>query len=171
LGERVLEGSGWNVWSEPVAQTLEEALVELNFPQDMSKYAIYKIDDSKVTTEGLKITKLSDTALFKGKKVYAFYSSCNSKPDRFQFIYSDSGYSKNSGRVITNTECQYYIENVTSWTTISNLGISYPEGMALANNTGVSQDYRGNRYNFSTKQFLHPGLNAYVTKYKYYTDS
>jgi hypothetical protein len=46
-----------------------------------------------------------------GLTVLAFYSSCTSKPRRFQFIYSNdhgtigSPYPKNSDRVITLADC------------------------------------------------------------------
>jgi hypothetical protein len=61
-----------------------------------------------------------------GKLVYAFYSSCQDKSYRFQFIYKKSTinisdtdvtvydyFNKDSERIITDKQCQYYIDGIS----------------------------------------------------------
>jgi hypothetical protein len=57
----------------------------------------------------------SNVYLTSGALVLGFYSSCTSKPRRFQFIYSEAGYGegkvkKNTDRVIEAPNCQYFVD-------------------------------------------------------------
>jgi hypothetical protein len=70
---------------------------------------------------GVDPVELSESELtsLSGKTVLAFYSSCTSKPNRFQFIYVDGDYidkdgepsvSRDENRVINIKDCQYYTD-------------------------------------------------------------
>ena len=104
LGSAALQGTGWTVESDLIIQTSEESLVYVELPAVGTMTNAVNILDSANMTE-------TDVDFAPGLTVLAFYSSCTSKPRRFQFIYSnthgtiDSPYPKNSDRVITLADC------------------------------------------------------------------
>lgn len=198
LGTEVMSGTDWGVESEKIVQTLEETLVMLNMPlishEDWENYDIYQIQDTH-KEEGLTTIKLTEDTVPKkselaGKLVYAFYSSCSGKPYRFQFFFKKSQeynnnnqpvnvydkFSKDSNRIITDTQCQYYIDGLTYLNTTNSQGVYIPKGWSVdthENNSSIGNAsifsvlYRGNRYVYAEENEFHAGLNKYVQKFNY----
>ena len=187
LASKVLDNTNWSVDenSEAFVQTIDEALVYLRLPTDLSKLDIKHIKDQT----DLKIGVIPETVgeeqknSMKGQIVLGFYSSCTNKPHRFQFIYvSDlTSLERDENRYIkNNNNCQYYIDyddpNSKYNVSIASLGLFLPEGF---NTTTVDEDghgygvtlsskYRGKRYGFSQQSKYIPILDRYVNLY---TDS
>ena len=126
LAEEVLKETDWTVESEVLVEKVEEALVYIQLPSSLTSYKIYRLNDQQSPyTNGVTSTLLTESTTPKlsslqGKTALAFYSSCTSKPHRFQFIYSSNGYGKDANgaykisrkddRVIDEANCQYYID-------------------------------------------------------------
>lgn len=167
LGERVMTGTEWAVDSEILIQTFEEALVVLKVGTELKK----AIPLTETETEGIVIGDI--ISIPSGAIIYGFYSCCSGdNPSRFQFMYKeDNNFITNDKRIIQDKNCQYYIEPQI-YTTVDSVGLSIPEGLALAkddNNikSNISEKYRANRYLFTSDVSYHPGLDRYVQKFTY----
>lgn len=174
LGSAALQGTDWTVESDLIIQTNEESLVYVELPAVGTMTNAVNILDSANMTE-------TDVEFTPGLTVLAFYSSCTSKPRRFQFIYSNahgainSPYPKNSDRVITLADCQYYIDmspddyeqvEGTNFYLPKNWIIKTGIGASTGDSAPVSHLYRGARYNYGQCGQYHPGLDRYVTEWK-----
>ena len=173
LGSAALQGTDWTVESDLIIQTSEESLVYVQLPDIGTMTSAIKILDSANMTE-------TDVDFSPGLTALAFYSSCTSKPRRFQFIYSNahgainSPYPKNSDRVITLADCQYYIDmspddyeqvEGTNFYLPKNWTLKTGIGASTGDSTPVSHLYRGARYNYGQCGHYHPGLDRYVTEW------
>lgn len=180
LADKVLEETDWDVESEPFIERIEESLVWLTVRSGHSLKA-QKIVDKGMTT--------GEVELGAGTNILAFYSSCANTPYRFQFIYVDGGLpkiTKDDNRLITNADCQYYIDNPTyyepkendsdynDYATARAYGFVLPVDLNTTtveeteNSTGVtlSGEYRAKRYGFTQKSVFSPVLNRYINIYK-----
>lgn len=189
LGSDVVKNSGWSVEAEPITQTIEEPLVAFLIPA--GGVTAYRINDKNLTTDGAIATGQSVT-IQGGAMVYVFYSCCSGgKPYRFQFICAPdalktpeelkdtspdySNFDVGSDRVIRNTECQYYIDNIIYNSIQDSAGIDGPNGWATTypeegNNSSISIKFRGKRYVYSEVSDFHVGLNQYLTRYSVEVD-
>ena len=173
LGSSALQGTDWTVESDLIIQTSEESLVYVQLPDIGTMTNAVNILDSANMTE-------TNVEFAPGLTVLAFYSSCTSKPRRFQFIYSNdhgtvnSPYPKNSDRVITLADCQYYIDispddyeqvDGTNFYLPKNWTIKTGIGASTGDSAPVSHLYRGARYNYGQCGHYHPGLDRYVTEW------
>jgi hypothetical protein len=78
----------------------------LLLPDKLDNYAIYRIDDSNLAGAGAVPIRISDNSMFNSKPIYAFYSSCTEKPERFSFIYKEgNNYQIDSERIISDIGC------------------------------------------------------------------
>lgn len=186
LASRVLENTDWSVDenSEAFVQTIDEALVYLTLPDELSGLDIKHIKDQTDWKTGVVPETVDDNQkdLMKGKTILGFYSSCTNKPHRFQFIYvSDlANLERDENRYIKNDDCQYYIDyedpNSNYDVTIASLGLFLPKGFKTATvdeddygyGVTLSSKYRGKRYGFSQQSRYIPVLDRYVNLY---TDS
>jgi hypothetical protein len=159
----------------------------LNLPTDLTTYKIYRIIDNDIA-QGLSAIELTEAqkSELAGNLCYTFYSCCNKDTYRFQFIFKKSvitennittttvydNFTKDSNRIILDTECQYYIDNIINWSQ-SNEGFEYPTGCTIPlhensdeaeirNNTSISVQYRGRKYVYTQESVFHTGLNQYV---------
>ena len=194
LAEYTLAETDWEVESETFIQTVEEALVYITIPAGTT--AVH-IKDQEQDSEGLMSgVDCSETITFSSDvNVLAFYSSCKNKPHRFQFIYSQNGYGKNSNgaykinrkddRTISEANCQYYIDFSSPETTyfepnVENnseaLGLYLPGGFGLGlpgamdgnpsdQDSHLSSWYRGKKYGFAQQSVYVPQLESYCKKY------
>jgi hypothetical protein len=94
LAAKVLADTDWEVESEKIVATQDEALIMLTLPSDLGAYTIYQINDENLSGNGAVAAEVVDAGGKKlktdmsGKPIYAFYSACSGdKPYRFQFIY------------------------------------------------------------------------------------
>ena len=134
LATKVLCETNWSVDSDKFVERVEEALVWLKTPNREIKATI--VSDDNIEPCG--------TVTFNGSaEILAFYSSCTSKPYRFQFIYATGVPGKNDtlidrltkdeNRLITNSNCQLYIDNLTYSTTAdATYGFYLPDGFEIA---------------------------------------
>lgn len=172
LGEAVLKNNtDWTVESDLIIQTNEESLIYLRLPDTGSPVQVNQIQDADMEIN-------SNVYLTSGALVLGFYSSCTSKPRRFQFIYNEAGYGegkikKNTDRVIETPNCQYFIdllpENYKT-TPEENTNFYLPNGWSLAaspdgDSVPVSHRYRGARYNYAQRGIYHRGLDRYVSEW------
>jgi hypothetical protein len=161
LGKRVMAGTEWTVKSDILIQTFEEALVVLKVGAEPKEAVLLQeTEDGIVIGEAPPIPS--------GAIIYGFYSCCSGdNPSRFQFMYKEgNNFATNDKRIIQDQNCQYYIEPQT-YITVDSVGLSIPEGLALAkddNNikSNISEKYRANRYLFTSDVSYHPGLDRYV---------
>jgi hypothetical protein len=120
LANYVLNETDWSVNSEALVEKVEDNLVYINIPDDTK---VYPITDQSDLNAGVIIEepiRISNNG--KGWDVLAFYTSCTSKPHRFQFIYIPTGYRKeengkfvpkvstDENQIINVKDCQYYCE-------------------------------------------------------------
>lgn len=166
LGNTLLEGTDWNVESEALIQTSDEALVVFKTTQNIEARPISQ------TSGGVSEGEL--TTIEAGSIIYGFYSSCAiSSEGRFQFIYVPGDITIDSERIIANTGCQYYIDGVSSWTIDNYRKIRYPSVLALSfeatggSSNWISTKYRGRKYVYSPKKTYHKGLGRYVKEFTY----
>ena len=186
LAAKVLADTDWEVESEKIVATQDEALVMLTLPSSLGNYKIYQINDENLPGNGAVATEVtgSSKSNMSSKPIYAFYSACSGdKPYRFQFIYKTPGdkeppykdlFETYSDRIIAETGCQYYIDGLTYGTESS--GFVIPEGFTLVqdrennssigNRTAISTLYRGRRYVYTQISEYHAGLDMYLEKYK-----
>lgn len=157
LTETILEGTDWNVESEIFTQRLEEPLVKITVQEGFSAL--------KISDENPNLT-LEEKGFIFGDIIYCFFSSCQSQPDRFQFIYeNDNNYKTNSDRIIKDNNNQYYVDNPT-YQFVN--GYYLPSFLVNNNVTAdikILQEYRGNRYVFSKQDRFNTVLNKYLDCY------
>ena len=134
IGKYTMKETDWQVESEFLVESVEESLIYISLPDDLSNYKIYRLRDQTAPySSGIEEDLLTENEKngiklddLKGKTILAFYSSCKNKPNRFQFIYKKSlvegdnnPYGKNldgtykimcDDRFITEPNCQYFIE-------------------------------------------------------------
>lgn len=171
LAAKVLDGTGWTVDSDILTQTVEEALVYVLIPNGAEATQLVETADGEFEEREAEFNNEN------GTEALAFYSCCNNKPYRFQFIYLPNGYAKGNvtleeNRVIKNDQCQYFIDNPiyeksddyylpTGWQVI-NKG---EQGMSDEHDTTVSTWYRGARYGFAHQAQYIPLLDRYCNKF------
>ena len=180
LATKVLADTDWEVESEHIVATQDEALVMLTVSNTNGVQA-YLIDDSNLSAQGAVIDSVA--SIPNGAPIYAFYSACSGdKPYRFQFIYKAPGdkeppyedlFETYSDRIIAETGCQYYIDGL-SYGAESD-GFVIPTGFTLVQNrennssignrTAISTLYRGRRYVYTQTSEYHAGLDMYLEKY------
>ena len=157
LTETILEGTDWNVESEIFTQRLEEPLVKITVQKGFSAL--------KISDENPNLT-LEEKGFIFGNIIYCFFSSCQSQPERFQFIYEDNNnYKTNGDRIIKDNNNQYYVDNPT-YQFVN--GYYLPSFLVNANGAAsieISQEYRGNRYVFSKQDKFNTVLNKYLDCY------
>lgn len=194
LASLVLQDTDWTVDSRALVDRVEEDLVYVTIPKDT---LVYKITDQiGDSVNGISVAD-SATKLEENWKVLAFYSSCTSKPHRFQFIYiekpegANDAYRDEKGKTVSTDEnrvinvanCQYYCEIATPEADGSYIQCEdytqfwLPAGFILANSdstplddiydTTISSWYRGSRYVFAQEGQYVPILDRYCNKYKY----
>jgi hypothetical protein len=68
----------------------------LIFPETFSGKVYHILDQEVPYSTGVIAQELSsaEVALLGNKTILGFYSACQNKPHRFQFIYSNKGYDK-----------------------------------------------------------------------------
>ena len=181
IAETVLKDTDWEVGSDVIVQTVEEPLVYIQIPSGTIITPVLDQDEEDKTrgvSQGASIT------LTKDSRALAFYSCCRNKPTHFQFIYfaDENKYDKgvvehNEDRVITERDCQYYIECLDPndyKVPVDEYGFMLPEGFTMvAQSGGVEDEYdtaistwhRGARYVFSQESIYEPKLKRYVTKH------
>ena len=125
LAEYVLQDTDWSVESDVFVQTVEESLVYVTTNKDIS--GVKWIKDPQGTDEG--IDDNTPVKFEANQKLLAFYSSCTDKPHRFQFIkladYAKDKVSCDANRVITEKDCQYYVDIERPNTPLRNLLNNY----------------------------------------------
>lgn len=177
LAEKVLLAeTDWKVDSEVFVEKVKENLVYLKIQKDLE---VKQIIDQSDLKKGLQI---KDPIIIKsGAEILGFYSSCTSKPHRFQFIYLSDGYEKNKvkideDQIIVNDNCQYYIdiENIDGYAQWENTQYFLPTDISLSKKTSsidndtdstVSVWYRGARYGFAMQAEYVSLLDRYCNKY------
>ena len=167
LAEELLKNTDWEITSESefIPDLSKEALVELVITNDALGYTCYQIhDDIKGGTPTR--SSISAAELFNGSQtniIYGFYSCCQDKASRFQFIYLDGiAPLVDDERIIANTSCQYFIDHVEYSNYDPTYGISIPNGFTFSK---ISSSYRGARYKYSPTIKYNPILEKYVTIY------
>jgi hypothetical protein len=109
LAGRIFEDTDWTVdASEIIPQTLDETLIEVIIDND---WVATKLKNDNFIAP----SEQPGCSIPSGSTVFLFYSCCKNKTDRLQFIYvpKDEVISKDSDRIITNKNSQYYIDNMT----------------------------------------------------------
>jgi hypothetical protein len=83
IATEILRETDWDVESECIVEKVEEDLVYLKLPEDLTdyKFAWLKDSDEKFLTEGVK--EVEPQQNLAGKEILAFYSCCKNKPHRF----------------------------------------------------------------------------------------
>lgn len=183
LAAKVLVDTDWDVESEKIVATQDEALVMLKVAKEGGIQA-YRINDTNLTANGA-VLATTTTTIPKDTRIYAFYSSCSGeKPYRFQFIYFTETPEFQSNRIITTQNCQYFIDRIDPedgwWTGNENAegkaletGFTVPKGLWVdtehedddGNKTAISMKYRGRRYVYTQTSEYHAGLDMYLEKY------
>lgn len=177
----VLEDTDWEIESDTIVQTIEEPLVYILIPANTT---IVPVLDQDENDKRHGVSQGTPIKLNKASKALAFYSSCRNKPTHFQFIYfsDEKKYGKgvvehNEDRIITERDCQYYIEYLDPdkyEENIKDYGFELPKGFKLAATSGgvdnesdttISTWHRGARYVFSQKSIYEPKLKRYVTQH------
>lgn len=170
LASQILAETDWQVrddsWtgggltSEFIPDRVNETLVELKLNQNINAYRIK--DDIPGICPTIEFISISS-----GATVFAFYSCLMDKAKRLSFIYvSDrSILIKDDERIITNKNCQYYIDNVNyNDGTTQTYNLPIPN---FCNTTGVviSNDYRGARYVWAPDMRFNKIIGQYVSIY------
>ena len=182
IATEILRETDWDVESECIVEKIEEALVYLKLPEDLTGYKItwLKDSDENFLTEGVKeVIPQQDLT---GKEILAFYSCCKNKPHRFQFIFlGEEKPNIDEQRIILNKDCQYYIElspeHYKEEKEIDeleeNYGFYLPEGVVVNKKkeasgllSVISTLYRGARYGYAQKVKYVPLLDRYCQLYK-----
>lgn len=166
LAEQVLTGTGWDVQSDNIPQTTEEALVKISLTERPLTNCC-KIDD---TDEYKPTPSDSPYTIPQHAVIYGFYSCCRNKSPRFQFLYFTSDKIEvNEDNVAIAVGQQYYcdIEDVDIWYAqdkeqmdLVKYDLYIPHG-----SFGGIADFRGKRYVYTQKSHFHSGLNRYVFEY------
>jgi hypothetical protein len=80
LGERIFEGTGWEVDSEKIPQKTEDTLFEISLSSDLNLSNVVRLDDaSSVSPIETYVGSMSIAA---GQKFYLFYSTLKDKAER-----------------------------------------------------------------------------------------
>lgn len=186
LAADLLAETDWTVGECDVpVQTIDEALVYLIITKEGGINATQIIDpvkDEKGVEQGVTFETL--TVLDNGEKepitlsagtvVLAAYSSCTSRPHRFQFFYTgDEKITCDDDRFINNKNCQYYIDIDDPVNGYHNSGdYIVPTGFNTTTVTEgesvviLSAEYRGKRYGFTQQTQYIPKLNRYINIYE-----
>lgn len=183
LAKEVLEDTDWEVDidnSDVNVQLQDEALYLIQIPASLNAKLIKDPVNEKGTTIGDTILTPSGESNY----ALAFYSSCHSKPKRFQFIYVDGTNPENENNTsyevdedgnIINKNCQYYIDNPVYGNETAQ-GLYLPVEITFTGT--VLKKHRAKRYVFSTETDYFAPLDIYVQKvekdgkkYNYYTES
>ena len=143
LGERVLEGSDWEIkeGSDVLQQTKNEPLYEIFLSKQITGTNMLDSSD-KITIPA-------------GRTIYGFYSNITTRNRLFQFLYASS-YEIDDDYVITNSP-NYYTEVTYS-----------PDGIpdiTNAENLRVSDKYRGKCLVRKVITKYDPTIDKYVTVY------
>ena len=172
LGAEALTDTGWEVESEAFVERVEEHLVYVTMPQG-----------AKITKINPPIDKYSGAAtgqtveLAKDQIALAFYSSCTTKPHRFQFIYLPDNQDyvnvpTNDKQLITDDDAQYYFDvdnTIEGYYQIEDTNYFLPNHWKLCSGLedglGLSLLYRGGRYGYSMAAKYLSKLNRYCNKY------
>ena len=191
LATYVLSETDWSVSSEELVEKVEDNLVYINIPDDT---IVYPITDQSNLNAGVTIGEpITISNNGKGWDVLAFYTSCTSKPHRFQFIYIPTGYHKeengkfvpkvstDENQIINVKDCQYYCEiNIPEAKEAYEQCDAFkqfylPKGFnivdfdedGISNNhdTTISVWYRGKRYGFAQSAKYIPLLDRYCNEY------
>lgn len=179
LGNRIFDGTGWEVGSEGIPQKTEESLIEIKFDQEFTLKNVVQLSDKDTVAPGegiateLKILggKFIDGQKIDGQSIYVFYSTLKSGADRFQFFYfGDNAIIKNGDRLIQNKNCQYYIDGVryseSADDNLQSYGLKFPNILdGAVFEVTISHEYRGERYVFAHNVLFNNVLNRYVTEY------
>lgn len=200
LATKALEETDWCVKdSEVFVQTVEEDLVylqlRLNPKETFTCKKIYDQTDLKLGVDEKDFefsTSSMEPDLYdsNGQAVYnifGFYSCCKNEPYRFQFIYlGNEKPAKNpENRVLTNKNCQYYIDLPNLQYIKSDLesyqftlpqskegkwyfnAVSAPSDLTSnKRDYTVSALYRGARYGYAQQAKYIKELERYVNIYK-----
>ena len=185
LAEAALEDTDWDVDSEVLVEKVEELLIyaKVNYNADQSPYIPVRIYDQQDNALNQGVTTESvDSGLPNGAEILVFYSSSKNKPHRFQFIYLDNYEQDNvkvdENRIITEANCQYYIDINPSLYQSS--GEFYlPPGIQVINKSGISEDedatistwFKGERYGYAINTAYVPLLNTYCGRYGLYSQT
>lgn len=189
LAKTVLEETDWDVSSETFVETIDESLIYIEIPGG-TKATLVK--DQRIEDYNSGVDDSSFKTFDKNTLVLAFYSSCKNKPHRFQFIYCEQGYNKDSNgaykikrkdnKIIEETDCQYYIdfdnpEEVYKYSDDGGLDLYLPEGYSLGvpaqkdgdkldKDTYLSSWYMGKKYSFAQQSTYVPLLERYCQNFK-----
>lgn len=190
LANKVLMDTDWTVENgDKLVQEVKEHLVYVTPPNTLSNAWCLKNSGDNYDSEG--VVEESTALDLTNKTVLAFYSSCTSKPHRFQFIVLPSDYIEtNEENVIINKDCQYFIEcGPDDWCDANVYeealpdkelrelyGFILPKGWKVQDqgsategdkDTTVSYKYRGNRFGYAQQAVYLPKLDRYVNKYNH----
>ena len=173
LGNKIFDGTGWDVESETIPQKTEETLVEIKFNSEFTLKNTVRLDKSSTEDPD---GATADLTIPENKSIYIFYSSLKDGMDRFQFIYTTDEIKVNGDRVIQNKNSQYYIDGVTysepTQPDLKKYGLKFPGILDGSNFTSsISQEYRGERFVFSKKVLYNTTLGKYVTEYRDNSDN
>lgn len=152
LGERVLEGSDWQLLPESnvsLQQTKSEALYEFTLKDNLVLTATSMDEDKKVIE------------LKGGSIIYGFYTSVSEKLPFFQFLYCETDPQIDEDRHIINSP-NYYIDNIEYEEN------GYPSFVISEPNSilAVTTAYRGKRVIRQIKTKFDPVMDKYVSIYK-----
>ena len=190
LGNFALAETDWTVDGDKIVQTVEDNLVYVTIPAGSK--AKHILDQRSIDDSYPNGVLEEDFVFSESTTVLAFYSSCKNKPHRFQFIYANNGdygkttngdykLSRNDKRIVTEEDCQYYMEftkpTINYSVEVSNLGLVLPTNFAIASppykeddpdekDTVISYWYRGNRYGFAQQAAYVPLLDRYCQKFQ-----
>lgn len=184
LAEEALKTTDWTVsdQTESFVQQNEEALIYLKTAGPVTAISL---KDQSSLTKGIEEKGSIDIP--SGSTILAFYSCCKDKPHRFQFIWVPDGqYCCDDKRVLTNKDCQCFIDYISPETDYISAGGAYqfsiPRDFVLndpgANSLSVTINsvnktdekivsvyLRGKRYVFAHKTHFVTLLNRYMNLY------
>lgn len=167
LAKEVLEGTDWVVddkGSDVCVQTQDEALYLIKLPDAGLENVYQIIDPAKEKGTGKEIPETIPSGY-----ALAFYSSCQGKPRRFQFVWlsgidenGDGNYKLDEDGYILNKNCQYYIDNPKYGSEEDDYGLILPLNVTYEKK--IINKYRAKRYVFSTQSEYFKPLNIYAQK-------
>lgn len=177
LAKTALEDTDWSVEADVFTEHIEENLVYLYTPLEIVANRIYDNTDGD-------IVDIKQETIPANSKLLGFYSSCKNKPHRFQFIYLDSKYgdydknliSTNENRIITEANCQYYVDipRQSDYTKVDG-GYFLPLSLMIVKTTSgiiddsvdtqVSYWFKGKRFGYTQKTSYVPLLETYANEF------
>lgn len=178
LAEDTLKDTDWTVESEVIVQKVEEHLVYVSYSGE--KLVATQLIDQQNLWLGVEEKTLQEIDT-QDKIFLAFYSSCTTKPHRFQFIVLDNNKEifLDEKQIILNENCQYFIEYEEHQYTVEDEDYSFylPSGWqvmgqeyfpdVVKDDTTISYKYRGARYGYAQQSTYLPKLNKYVNIYEH----